>query len=386
MPCLTQERVAALSICLLLAAGSLVYNALPVLLDAVADRLSLGEDRVGYLGSSYLAGQTLLNLGGLYWLRRLAWKTVLRVSLLVMVVSLALCAFAGYPALMVLFFVAGSACGAILGIVFCLMGTAKDPKMIYGLGILTHMGYSGIIVEIATGSVLPAWGTHGLFALMAVAYLVFLPVVSGVPGEQTAGSPELSSGTGSRIGPGALSGLVGVLVYFVGQTMIWAFLMRIGGAAGFPEESTGRVIAVVLIASGLAALLPGLLGNRLGTVFPLVLGTGTFVGSMWMLAHGHSIEAFAVAVMVQSSAWNFTVPYQLAAIASRDTRGLYASQIPACQAIGGVMGPAAGGLLAADGDFGNMFLLAGMTAVLSLVLFVTLVARGERRLPGPGAS
>ena len=31
-------------------------------------------------------------------------------------------------------------------------------------------------------------------------------------------------------------------------------------------------------------------------------------------------------------------------------------------------------------------LLAGMTAVLSLVLFVTLVARGERRLPEPGAS
>ena len=130
MSLLARERGAALSICLLLAAGSLIYNTLPVLVDAAAQRLALGEDEVGYLGSSYLAGQTLLNLGGLCWLHRIAWTRALYAAFGVLVISMLACAFAGFAQLMALFFVAGAACGAILGIVFCLMGIARDPKML----------------------------------------------------------------------------------------------------------------------------------------------------------------------------------------------------------------------------------------------------------------
>ena len=361
-----------ITVCALMAVANLFYNMLPVFLNESAGRLKLSEAQVGYLGSTYLAGQMLFNLGGLAWLNRVSWKLVLGMAIAVKTVALLVAMHAGYGVSAAAYFVIGGACGALFTCLFCAIGRSHDPKRLYGAAIVAHTTLSGLTVYATTVEIMPRFGAAGLYWAVAALLILAYPAVGAfrAPPAGTDAATPLAGAPRRRLRLAPMVGLLGVLIYFIGQTAFWAFLSRIGASNGVSDIAVGQVIAIVLVASGFAALLPSLIGDRLGVALPLIIGSNAFVASMWLLAHGHSMTAFGVALMVQSSAWNFVVPYQMEAIAKVDVDGAYSSQLPAAQAVGGTLGPALGGILIVGANFSLMYAMAAVTAIVSMVLIL----------------
>jgi hypothetical protein len=175
----------------------------------------------------------------------------------------------------------------------------------------------------------------------------------------------------------ATSALFGCLFFFFNVGCIWAYIERIGNAAGFTPEQLGIGLAIGVSVGMLGALTASWQGIRFGHMHPLGAGTlGTIVSVIFLRADMH-LAGFIAAVAVYNFFWNYSLTYQYAVVAAADRSGRCVAVTPAFHAAGGAIGPAVAALLLTPGSFLAVNLLAIASVVVSMLLFVP-AARGPR--------
>jgi hypothetical protein len=166
--------------------------------------------------------------------------------------------------------------------------------------------------------------THGLaapFLIVAVSAIALVWVYRHYPadGAQKAGGSALL-GTRRALFLGA-AGLVGVFVFFGGQSTVWSFVERMGMHSGFLAEVIGRALSISAVAGLVGALSASIFGNRYGRVLPLVLSMfGTFVG-VAILIQTRELGVYTAGLCLVCAAWNYSAPYLQGAIANLDRSG-----------------------------------------------------------------
>ena len=276
-----------------------------------------------------------------------------------------------------LYLIGGGATGISLACMFCMISNMENPVRSYSIALISQCVIAGFLVIVFQSYALPLYGLEGLSYLIAGLILVAILFVVWVPSNMISKSlnePDEKAGhvreLFKKFSPWAFLGLLGITLYYTGQTGVWAFVERIGNSRSYDPDFIGLVASGSLILSGLGAWAADITGEKYGNFKPLIFGIAVFILAMVMLAATENKYLYFVAITIYSCAWNYMSPFQLLVVSRADESGTYASMIPAFQSVGSSTGPALIGILiVGGGGYISAYLVAIATALACLVMF-----------------
>jgi MFS family permease len=376
------NRPLALAAALLLGViGPEVFIVQPGFVQGLVAHYSFSEQQAGYVASAEMWGLALTTLLMSWLASRVDWRKILLVSTLVVVAgnlgSLATVdpvAFAAWR------FVAGLGCGVLVSLSFTMIGLTANPDRNFGYliaAVLTYGAFGLWLMPAAFDLV----GMRGVIVFFAVFPLIALPLLRHLPssGEEQVQveSDAVDLGAGLRA-----MAVATMLVYFLAQGVVWAYLFLIGLAGGVDEQGVANGLTLSQFLGIGGALLAAAVGKRYGRLLPLCIGILGGILPLLFLYDRFSALQYAVVVGVYNFAWNMTHPYLLAAMASFDRGGRLVVHAVGAQMLGLAIGPAiAAAVLQAD-DYGRVVTLGIVLFFVSWALVLPPVLAQRRQARG----
>jgi MFS family permease len=376
------NRPLALAAALLLGViGPEVFIVQPGFVQGLVAHYSFSEQQAGYVASAEMWGLALTTLLMSWLASRVDWRKILLVSTLVVVAgnlgSLATVdpvAFAAWR------LVAGLGCGVLVSLSFTMIGLTANPDRNFGYliaAVLTYGAFGLWLMPAAFDLV----GMRGVIVFFAVFPLIALPLLRHLPssGEEQVQveSDAVDLGAGLRA-----MAVATMLVYFLAQGVVWAYLFLIGLAGGVDEQGVANGLTLSQFLGIGGALLAAAVGKRYGRLLPLCIGILGGILPLLFLYDRFSALQYAVVVGVYNFAWNMTHPYLLAAMASFDRGGRLVVHAVGAQMLGLAIGPAiAAAVLQAD-DYGRVVTLGIVLFFVSWALVLPPVLAQRRQARG----
>jgi len=360
------------------AIGALFYNVLPMYLGAAQDHRGLGNEQIGFIGTSFFLGFTLASSSAFFWIRRIDWRVVSYLAIAVAALGLLIAGGSGgYVNLLVGVFVAGCGCASIYSVGTTLISDTSNAARWYGAKITAEAALGVVLLVVAPTLILPRWGFAGLNGTLIVTILVLAPVVMFLP-PQGSRRQEKDAVRPVKGNTGPVSfALLACVLFICGQTAIWGFVERIGNSAGFNPALVGALLGVSLAFAGAGALLAAWIGDRVGCLKPLIWAHLCFFTGVAVLFRGSVFEMYAVATCLIMFSVGLGIAYAVSTIAELDDDGRYVVLSVPALGVGVMIGPGAAGLLASGTGYGPVLVFGLATLSASLLIFV--LAHRSRR-------
>jgi len=171
-----------------------------------------------------------------------------------------------------------------------------------------------------------------------------------------------------------LWGLAGSAAIFVGQAAVWAFIERMGSAAGLSPGTIGSALGSSVLAGIAGAFAASWLAGRKGRRLPMAVAMIGEIVCLLFLLGGYTTAVYFAVVIVYSICWNFWLPYQMAVIAETDVSGKFVALITLSQAVGVAVGPALVGPMISQDNFDPVVWTGIGFALLAMVMFLPVTA------------
>jgi predicted MFS family arabinose efflux permease len=372
--------------------GVLMFKVLPLIVGAAADEFGLEPRQIGLLASSDLAGITLASLLAPLWVRRVNWRAIAFAALaLVVVGNVASAAIDTLGPLLAVRVVTGFGEGMASGLALVVLSDTRNPDRAFGLAV-----GAPILVGLLAFQVMPplahAYGYDGVVLALAGLAALFM---AGLPWLPARGRPVPTAGerresaqvdaaraTGrAEAGHGrglVATALAAAAVYHVGLGAVWAFVERMGVAAGFEREWVGSMLGIAVVFGLAGSLLATTIGVALGRLWPIALAVAGQVAALALLVEPVSRTGFVVAACAFQFLWLLSVPYQLGIVAAADRGGRVFVLALAFQALGVAAGPVIAGFLLGPEGFAPVRWLAAVCLGVALALYVPVTRRLAR--------
>lgn len=373
----------AVALCLSVT-GVLMFKVLPLIVGAAAESFHFGPSELGLIASSDLAGITLASLLAPFWARRIDWRIGGFVALAIVVVgNLVSAGIGALPLLLAVRVLTGVGEGMASSLALVILSDTRNPDRAFGLAVGAPI-FVGLIAFQLMPPLVERFGYDGVvlsLAALAGAFALLTPLLParGRPVQSSNERPGPRAAAGLR--PVAV-GLAAAAVYHVGLGAVWAFIERMGVAAGLASETIGASLGVAVVFGLAGSMIATAVGARFGRSWPLVLAISGQCAALLLLHGSMSATQFTLAACAFQLLWLLSVPYQLAVIASFDTSGRYFVLALAFQAAGVTLGPVVAGLLIDGQDFAAVRELAAVCLAASLALILPLARRSSRTAEG----
>ncbi|MBN8840704.1 MAG: hypothetical protein J0I25_10955 [Sphingomonadales bacterium] len=290
----------------------------PVLTTQLIAERGLTPADVGDYFLFELGGISLASLPALWWMRRFTSRQIAPVAAGVFIVGNLLSAIApGIALLFAMRLVTAMAGGALMLLCLNAAGASANRDRLFGWWI------AGQLVLGAIGlTLLPRLfayvGLNAFYFLMAAAMAAAFPLAFRFDAPTIAPRPAGGTRRGALL---PVVAMIAVLAFYVGLGGCWAFMSVIAGRAGLKPLPVADTIALASLLGIAGALLATFLGGRIRRGYALAIGYALLLGAVLMLPGRLDLTAFAGAAYAFKFSWTFTLPFILAAIASRDTGG-----------------------------------------------------------------
>lgn len=349
--------------------GAATFLLMPVLLGAAVTAFNFSESDVGGVAALLMAGNALSAASALFWVRLLDWRRVCRTALLLQGLAL-IAASRGGDFLTVgsWLLCASLGGGSVYSLALTVLSDHKLSDRVFGYAITAQVAFQlmGMLMlsyfSAPDGFTELMWGLAGLVAVGLV-LAGWLPR-RGKVGETGA---ILSILRQRKVG----MALLGCLVFYFNVGCIWAYVERMGSAAGFTPEGLGNALALGVAAGMAGSLTASWQGPRFGRVVPLAWGAAGTVLAAAFLLPTVGLTVFVVALALYNFVFNYSLTYQYAVIAAADQSGRCVAVAAAFQMAGGAMGPAVAALLITPGSFIAVNALAAIGAIAGFGLFLS---------------
>jgi MFS family permease len=165
--------------------------------------------------------------------------------------------------------------------------------------------------------------------------------------------------------------LASLYLHYVSNSGIWAYFERIGVAYGMSAETAGAILGPSMSAAIIGMTGAAILGDRLGYLRPIYIGTVIIMLSTLSLLYSSSPVVFGIATGVFNASITFVTPYFIAFLALLIPSGLGVSSANIAMMAGFSTGPFIVSFLIAGDDFRPSIILtaAGFVVVLGMVYF-----------------
>ena len=355
------------------------FLVMPMYVGALSDDYGFSNAQIGYLISIELGSAALASLTALFWLRQVNWRAALFVFLILLaaVNVLSILVEGAYEKLLLIRAIAGFSAGAMMAIALAALGDTQNQDRNFAFGVMGQLGLSGCLLLVLPYFI-GGWGAASVFTVFLIACVIAAPLVRWIP--KMGKAPAVTRITERRsLLP--LWGLAGSAAIFVGQAAVWAFIERMGSAAGLSPGTIGLALGGSVFAGMAGALAASWVAGRKGRRMPMALAMiGEVVCLLFLFGSYTTVVYFAV-VIIYSVCWNFWLPYQMSVIADTDVSGRFVALITLSQAVGIAVGPALVGPLITQNNFDPVIWTGIGFAMLAMVMFLPVTTGNSHQIP-----
>ncbi len=352
------------------ALGAMFYNLLPLFLGVAQDYRELDNQEIGILSSLFFAGFTLTTMTAFFWVRCVNWRAVTLGALIVGSLAFLL---AGYfqkqGLLMLCIFIAGGAFSAVYGIGTTALGDTSNPARWFGAKISAEAMLGAILILLLPGTLISSHGFMGMMMGMVLAVILIAPTLVWLP---ATGSKHQEDNNGHIQIPAQLRlaiwiGLFAVMAFLFSATMIWAFVERIANSTGIEPVLEGEILSLALVFAVLGSLAAVVMGDRFGSGKPFAASVIIFLFALAWLSDTNSVINYAIGACLLTFSIGLGITYVITIIALLDMDGRYVVLTVPASGIGVMLAPMIGGLLTTSHEFSTLFMVGGVTVVISLL-------------------
>ncbi|KXU87472.1 hypothetical protein CI15_15100 [Paraburkholderia monticola] len=333
--------------------GPEVFIVQPAVVEGFVKYLGFDAVAAGYAASIEVWGIALSSILLPLVAKRVNWRTVSVLSILLMAAGNAASAFTpAHDVFLVLRFLVGIGAGGLISLSFAAVGLTANPDRNFGYLIMWVMIYGALGLWLVP-SAFALGGIRLLLFFFAAFPLLVLPFVRFLPrGGESA--PHSDANAIELPTPAKASALLAMLLYFVAQGIVWAYLFLIGTNDGLDEQQVANALTLSQFMGVLGAWAFGACGARIGR--SRALTASVLGGSLCLLlltAHT-TFAIFALVVCIYNFFWNVAQPALLSAMAVFDRRGRMVLAATAMQMIGLAAGPAFAAFVMTSGTYSTV--------------------------------
>ncbi len=347
---------------------------MPMLIGGMVDDYGFSEQQTGYIASLEGMGLMAALLVAALWIRTISWTHMLLASFLLNATFNIISAqVTAVEPLLVLRFLAGFSSGSVFAIAVAALGDNREPDRAFGIAQVVQ----GVVMFAAFAvapAILALWSVGGLYYMLAgVALLMTLSLL-----RYPSSGAERATGAASGSEEASYTlliwiGLIASFLFFASIFGFWAYIERIGHAAGLPTGTIGMALGLSQFAAIVGGGLAAVASNRLGRLIPLLVSLAGLVLVLWLLVGQFTSFVYYFGACLFQTLFVLANSYQLGVMAQIDIRGSYLVLVTSFQVLGSAVGPTIAAMMINDGDYSGINTMATAFCVSSILMFLLII-------------
>ena len=377
----SKKSLGAICLMMVISLGTLQIQ--PILGGALIDQLGLPLNAIGTIFATELIAMAIACGVCAMFMASIDRRRFALVALLILASgNLASTQLHSQTWLLICRMICGASGGAVMAVVYATaaLRTSKDATFaVINIGNLLW----GMLLVTSMPMIVQTFGVNGAFSLLAITSVLAASGCRRVPKRY----PQAHRSANISTPPFGLTSILLIMLFallFFGHSALWVYQERIGKSIGLEPQQIGGILGGSILAGAFGAGLAGLIGRRLGLLFPQLLSFGTALLATLVMVYGDSAVAFAATACLIHMVWFFSLPYLLSMAAELDPSGRLAGLGNAAIFIGQGLGPFGAALVVGEGYFRAVGWLAASAYLAALIISCLVVARFRRGVKPTG--
>lgn len=330
--------------------GAAVLMLLPIIIGSLSGSFSAKE--VGFIGGADMLGAAVAAFFVGPLIQKVSWRSLTLGAVVILTIVNATTAYSEeFVQIVGLRLIAGISEGVLLSIGNTGLANSTRPDRTIATYLVVALLAGALGIQVFSHIA----GVHGLsgiflglagFSAVAVLAVRFLP--TGPRHVESRSIEEISiastDGMDKNSNLQAILGVVGVLLYFTALGLIWGNMSLIGTDAGLSGSLIDKALSLSLIFGMIGGIAAMALEAKLGRALPVLVSMAFSILAITAMFWLNPVVFFAATAALMFG-WNFTYPYQVAAVATVDQTGTYVSKCVSMQLLGFSLGPLIAGVL-----------------------------------------
>ena len=371
----SKKSLGAICLMMVISLGTLQIQ--PILGGALIDQWGLPLNAIGAIFAAELIAMAVACGVCALFMARVDRRRFALVALLILAAgNLASTQLHSQAWLVVFRVICGASGGAVMAVVYATAALRRSKDATFAVINIGNLLW-GMLLVTSMPMLLQAFGVQGAFYLLAITSLLAALGCWKIPRHY----PDAHRIAHGEVQPFGLTAMLLILLFallFFGHSALWVYQERIGKGIGLEPQQIGAILGGSILAGALGAGLSGLLGRRLGLLFPQLLSFGTALLATLVMVYGDSTVAFAATACLIHMVWFFSLPYLLSMAAELDPSGRLAGLGNAAIFVGQGLGPFGAALVVGEGHFRAVGWLAASAYGVALIISCVVVARFRR--------
>jgi len=355
--------------------ATLWYFLLPLYTGALLNQLHFSLNQISWLATVELLGYALASVSAFYWVRRCSWlRSIITATLVMFVVNVFCLLWHLFDVLIILRFISGMAGGVLLAITYSLLADTNNPERNFSFVIAAQI-FLAVIILLLLPILINESGVNGFFLTIGILTISILPLVTYFPNNRV--NYKNKTVYFSSFSFPAISILVAIAIYMIGQTAVWTYAERLGASANLEQEFIHFTLAITLAISIIGGLFAAWLANRRGYVLPFmsVIVLQGFV--LWLLIDPDTQLEFFIAIGIFQLIWTFITPYFISVLVKVDNSGRYVALIVFASAMGAVFGPVLAGQFISEQNYTPALVICAVCTVFSIIIIAPILGKNS---------
>lgn len=283
-----------------------------------------------------------------------------------------------------IFFAARIVAGVMLGATYVATVTsfARCDGFERGFGIFVTLQFIvsglGLFVVPVYADQLGAMGLFGGFAILDLLALCFARLLPDQKAEDT-GHSEPRTELSILLGLTAIMAILGFAAFEAANNAQFTYIERFGVFLGVSDQHIGVSLLIASLVGIPGAFSIVIIGQRFGTLGPLVFGIGIAMAGLATLLFANSYVAYFIGSCCMGFSWAFCLPFVQSFLATIDRKGSAIAAGTSVSTLGSAIGPGLAALVVTDSAYGNVFMLSIGLFVLTSLLFIA-AAKSTRKI------
>ncbi len=291
-----------------------------------------------------------------------------------------------------IFFAARIVSGVMLGATYvaAVSSFARYDGFERGFGLYVTLQFIvsglGLYVVPVYADQLGAMGLFGGFAvldLLALGFARFLPSQKAEDkADNKADNKDVSDSPNELkilLGLTSIMAILGFAAFEAANNAQFTYIERFGVFLGVSDQRIGFSLLIASLVGIPGAFSIVVIGQRFGTLGPLVFGITIAMVGLATLLFADSYAAYFVGSCCMGFSWAFCLPFIQSSLATIDRKGSAIAAGTSLSTLGSAVGPGLAAVVVADNAYGNVFLLSIGLFVVTVLLFI-VAAKSKRKI------
>jgi len=359
---------------------------LPAMIGVLVDNAGMSEQWAGWSASANFLASAIV---GLLIALRVHRLNLRRLSTWALTFAIAADLASGFTAgSTMIFFAARIVSGVMLGATYvaAVSSFARYDGFERGFGLYVTLQFIvsglGLYVVPVYADQLGAMGLFGGFAVLDLLALGFVRFLPSQKAEDKADNKDVSESPNELkilLGLTSIMAILGFAAFEAANNAQFTYIERFGVFLGVSDQRIGFSLLIASLVGIPGAFSIVVIGQRIGTLGPLVFGITIAMVGLATLLFADSYAAYFVGSCCMGFSWAFCLPFIQSFLATIDRKGSAIAAGTSLSTLGSAVGPGLAAVVVADNAYGNVFLLSIGLFVVTALLFI-VAAKSKRKI------